>query len=66
VNKLQSASDSEELTASIFRVVKVECCKASDYAENVARKLLQNFSSLAISIAVFTHGPQGPGPRAAY
>jgi hypothetical protein len=48
VDRLQSASDSEEITASIFRVVKVECCKALDNAENVVSKLLQNFSSLAI------------------
>jgi hypothetical protein len=48
VDRFQSASDSEELTASIFRVVKVEYCEAWDYAENVVSKLLQNFSSLAI------------------
>lgn len=48
MDRLQSASDSEEHKASIFRVVKVECCKAWDCAENVVSKLLQNFSSLAI------------------
>jgi len=48
VDRLQSASDLEEITASIFRVAKVECCKAWDYAENVVSKHLHNFSSLAI------------------
>lgn len=48
MDRLQSASVSEELKASISRVVKVESCKAWDYAENVVSKLLQNFSSLAI------------------
>jgi hypothetical protein len=48
VDRLQSANVSEELKASISRVVKVEGCKAWDYAENVVSKLLQNFSSLAI------------------
>lgn len=32
------------LKASISRVVKVDGCKAWDYAENVVSKLLQNFS----------------------
>jgi hypothetical protein len=48
VDRLQSASDSKELMAFILREMKVECCKAWDYAENVVSKLLQNFSSLAI------------------